>query len=82
MTSAANSAKVQKTVLTVLTVSLLVWAAYHAIGAYYGGFGSENLQHDFRRSLVVVGCMSVFLAVWWLLMLTRKPRKSGTDRES
>jgi membrane protein DedA with SNARE-associated domain len=82
MTSDPDSAKVQKTVLIGLTVALLAWGAYHAVGAYFGGFGNENLQHDFRRSLVVLACVSIFLAIWWLLMLTRKPRNNKTNRDS
>jgi sulfite exporter TauE/SafE len=82
MTSNSDSTKIQKTVLVVLTLALLAWGTYHAVGAYFGGFGGENLQHDFRRSLVVLACMGVFLASWWLLMLTRKPRNSRTDRPS
>jgi hypothetical protein len=76
----SDPAKLQKTVLAVLTVMLLGWGAYHAGGAYFGGFGGENLQHDFRRSLVVFACMAVFLAIWWLLILTQKPRNSRTQR--
>ncbi len=61
--------------LIVLTVALAAWGIYLAIGAYFGGFGGENLAHDFRRSLVVLACMGVFLGIWWTLVLTRKPRK-------
>ncbi len=78
----SNSLKIQKIVLAVLTVSLLAWGGFHAIGAYFGGFGEENLQHDFRRAMVVLACMAVFLGIWWLLILTRKPRNSRTDRQS
>jgi hypothetical protein len=77
----SNPLKAQKIVLAILTVSLLAWGSFHAIGAYYGGFGEENLQHDFRRSLVVLACMGAFLGIWWLLILTRKPRNSRTDRQ-
>ena len=45
----------QWTLLLVITLALLAWGIYHAVGAYFGGFGNENLQHDFRRSLVVLG---------------------------
>ena len=76
----SDSIRVQKIVLSVLTVSLLAWGSFHAIGAYFGGFGGENLQHDFRRSMVVLACMAAFLGFWWLLILTRKPRNSRTDR--
>jgi uncharacterized membrane protein YeaQ/YmgE (transglycosylase-associated protein family) len=81
MTPNSDQSKVEKTVLAVLTVSLLLWGIFHAVGAYYGGFGQENIQHDFRRSLVVMGFVAAFLGAWWLLILTRKPRGSPTDRE-
>jgi hypothetical protein len=70
----------QWTLLLVITLALLAWGIYHAAGAYFGGFGNENLQHDFRRSLVVLGCMALFLGGWWWLMLTAKPKDSRTDR--
>jgi hypothetical protein len=75
-----DPAKTQKTVLAILTVALLGWGIYHAVGAYFGGFGGENLQHDFRRSLVVLACMVVFLSIWWALLLLQKPRNSRTER--
>ena len=80
MTSNSDPTKIQKTVLVILTVGLLGWGSFHAVGAYFGGFGGENLQHDFRRSLVVLACMTAFLALWWWLILTRKPRGSRTER--
>ncbi len=79
MNSQTDSARAQFTILIVLTVALAAWGIYHAIGAYFGGFGGENLAHDFRRSLVVLGCMGGFLAVWWTLVLTRKPRKKPNE---
>jgi hypothetical protein len=73
----------QYTVLIVLTVALLGWGVYHAIGSFYGGFGKENLPVGFwavMRSLMVLGCMGAFLAFWWFLMLTRRPPNSRTNR--
>ncbi len=67
-------------VLIGLTLALAVWGIYHAVGAYFGGFGGENLRHDFARSLVVLGCMGAFLAFWWWLVLTRKPRSQSHRR--
>jgi hypothetical protein len=68
----------QRTILVVLTLALLAWGAYHAIGSYFGGFGGGNLQPDVRRSLVVFAFMLAFLAFWWIMLLF-VPRKSRTD---
>ena len=50
-------------VLIGLTLALAVWGIYHAVGAYFGGFGGENLRHDFARSLVVLGCMGALSGI-------------------
>lgn len=75
MNSPSNSSRAQLTLLIVITLALAAWGVYLAIGAYFGGFGGENLAHDFRRSIVVLACMGLFLGGWWILVLTRKPRK-------
>lgn len=74
MDSPPDSSAADRKVLIGLTVALAAWGIYHAVGAYFGGFGGENLRHDFARSLVVLGCMAAFLGFWWVLVLTRKPR--------
>ncbi len=51
-----------------LSLGLAAWGIYHAIGAY-------RFNHDPRRGLIVVACMAAFLAFWWLMLLTRKPRQ-------
>lgn len=71
----------QKTILIVITIALLAWGGYHAIGSYFGGFGGANLQHDARRSLVVFGFMAAFLAFWWAMILFA-PRKTRTNRRN
>jgi hypothetical protein len=81
MSTQPDPRRVQIKVLVVLTVALAAWGIYHAIGAYFGGFGEENLRYDFRRSLVVLGCMGAFLGFWWFLVLTRKIRKNQRTRE-
>jgi hypothetical protein len=75
-----NSWNSQRAILLVITLALLAWGIYHAAGAYFGGFGNENLQHDFRRSLVVLGFMILFLGGWWWLLLSAKAKDSRTDR--
>jgi hypothetical protein len=81
MKSDTDAVKVQKVMLAILTVALLAWGGFHALGAYFGGFGNENIQHDFRRAMVVLGCFGLFLGIWWVLILTHKPRPSRTDRQ-
>jgi FtsH-binding integral membrane protein len=78
--SKTNPWNSQRAVLLLLTLALLAWGVYHAVGVYFGGFGNENLRHDFRRSLVVLACMAAFLGGWWWLMLAAKPKRSRTDR--
>jgi hypothetical protein len=79
MSDQIESKRGQHTLLIVLTLALLLWGAYHAVGSYFGGFGKENLPHNLGRSLMVFGCMAAFLGFWWFLMLTRKPRNRRTD---
>ena len=71
----------QKVILIVITVALLAWGGYHAIGSYFGGFGGANLQPDARRSLVVFGFMVAFLAFWWVMILFA-PRKTRANRRN
>lgn len=54
--------------LIVLVVAALVgWGLYHAVGAY-------RLNHDLRRSLVVIGSMALFLGLWLVLLASRRRR--------
>jgi membrane protein DedA with SNARE-associated domain len=76
---AAVAAGTQRKILIIITIGLLCWGAYHALGSYFGGFGGANLQQDFRRSLVIFGFMVAFLAFWWGMMLFA-PRKARTNR--
>jgi hypothetical protein len=80
VTANFENAKAQRTFLIVLSLALLAWGTYHAVGSYFGGIGGGNLQHDFRRSLVVFACMAAFLGFWWILLLTQPSRSARTDR--
>lgn len=64
-----------------LTLALLAWGSFLAVGSLLGG---ANLQNSFRRGLVVIGCMAVFLALWWMLLLTqrRRPPEPDPDNEN
>jgi hypothetical protein len=66
-------------VLLALTAALAAWGLYLALGAFFGGFGKENLPQSVLRSGVVLVCVGGFLGIWWFLMLTRKSRNSRTD---
>jgi hypothetical protein len=58
--------------IALLVVGLAGWGLYHAVGAFL-------FNHDVRRGLVVLACMSAFL-VWWLLLL--RLRSKRRQRES
>jgi hypothetical protein len=66
-------------ILLALTAALAAWGLYLSLGAFFGGFGKENLPQSVLRSGVVLACVGGFLGIWWLLMLTRKSRNSRTD---
>ena len=54
-----------------IMVALVVWGLFHAIGAW-------TLNHDARRSLVVLACVAMFLGFWLALLAARRRR---LDRE-
>jgi hypothetical protein len=56
-----------RAILLAITLALAAWATYLALGTYFGG----GLRHDWRRSLVLLGAMALFLAGWWLLLVFR-----------
>jgi hypothetical protein len=47
-------------VLLALTAALTAWGLYLALGAFFGGFGKENLPQSMLRSGVVLACMGGF----------------------
>ncbi len=76
-----SAEKVQRYMLIGLTIALLGWGIFLAIGSFFGG---ANLQDSIRRGLVVFGCVSGFLAFWWILLLMRRRtlRKAASDLQS
>ncbi len=50
-----------------LMAALVVWALFHALGAW-------TLNHDPRRPLIVIACMAAFLG-FWLAMLSARRRR-------
>jgi hypothetical protein len=48
-----------------LMLGLLGWAIFLGIGA-------SMWSYDYRKGAIIVGCMGLFIVVWWLALLSRK----------
>ena len=62
--------------ICLIALSLLAWGTIHMIGSWRGGETGTvaiGLVPDYRRGLVVLGCMVLFLTCWGLLLLFQKP---------
>jgi membrane protein DedA with SNARE-associated domain len=57
----------------ILAVALCVWAALFALGAYLEPSADEP-RHDWRKPLIVLGCMAGFLAFWGIALWRRSRR--------
>ena len=53
--------------LLLIMAAVLVWGLIHALGAYL-------FNMDFRKALIVYGCVGFFLG-GWLLLLTMRQRR-------
>jgi membrane protein DedA with SNARE-associated domain len=60
--------------LAILGVALVLWAGMLALGAFLQ-MGADQPHHDWRRALIVVGCMAGFLGVWGLALWKRSRRE-------
>jgi hypothetical protein len=67
-----SAEKVQRNLLIGLTVALLIWGGFLAVGSSLGG---ANLQRSAGRGLVIFVCTAAFLGFWWALLLFRKRRQ-------
>jgi hypothetical protein len=56
--------------MAILAAALVLWAGMLALGAFLQ-LGSDQPQHDWRRALIVGGCMAGFLGVWGLALWLR-----------
>ena len=56
-----------------LAAALVAWAALFAAGAYLE-LGADRPDRDFRKPLIVMGCMAVFLSIWGLALWARSRR--------
>lgn len=66
-TSQTSSPPGAERLLAWLMAALVVWALFHAVGAW-------TLNHDPRRPLIVIACMAAFLG-FWLAMLSARRRR-------
>jgi hypothetical protein len=60
--------------LLLLGLALVIWAGLFALGAYLE-LGADSPRRDFRKPLVVMATMAVFLSAWWLLLWRRAGRR-------
>ena len=59
--------------LGLLAAALLIWAAFFALGAYLQ-VSVDLPRHDFRKSLIIMGSMAIFLSLWGLALWLRARR--------
>jgi hypothetical protein len=59
--------------LVILLLALVLWAGMFAVGAYLE-LGADSPRRDFRKPLVVLATMALFLGAWWLLLWKRAGR--------
>ena len=59
--------------LAALAVALVVWAGFFAAGAYLE-VGADAPRHDIRKPLIIMACMTAFLAAWGLALWLRAHR--------
>lgn len=60
--------------LMLFGLALVIWAGLFALGAYLE-LGADSPRRDYRKPLVVLGTMAVFLGAWWLLLWKRAGRR-------
>ncbi|HEY3391989.1 MAG TPA: hypothetical protein VGK58_04740 [Lacipirellulaceae bacterium] len=65
--------RIQWLPLMFLGLALMIWAGLFALGAYLE-LGADSPRRDFRKPLVVLATMTVFLVAWWLLLWKRTRR--------
>ena len=56
--------------LLLLGLALVIWAGLFALGAYLE-LGADTPRHDYRKPLVVLATMALFLGAWGALLWKR-----------
>ena len=59
--------------LLILGLALVIWAGLFALGAYLE-LGADQPRYDYRKPLVVLTTMALFLGAWVLLLWKRAGR--------
>jgi 4-amino-4-deoxy-L-arabinose transferase-like glycosyltransferase len=59
--------------LLILGLALVAWAGLFALGAYLE-LGADRPRYDFRKPIVVLATMALFLGAWGLLLWKRAGR--------
>ncbi|HEY2837529.1 MAG TPA: hypothetical protein VGJ26_00150 [Pirellulales bacterium] len=65
----SNSTKALPLVFVLIMVSVMGWGIFHAVGAY-------RFNHHPGRALMVLACVTAFLAFWGLMLWSRRRRLS------
>lgn len=56
-------------IIPYIVISLIVWGSLLALGAYvFGG------QYDFRKPLIIMACVGVFVGFWGVLLWAKRGR--------
>ena len=59
--------------LALLASALVLWAGLFAAGAYLN-LGADRPDRDFRKPLIILGCMAGFLTFWGVALWLRSRR--------
>jgi membrane protein DedA with SNARE-associated domain len=64
--------------LAILGAALVIWASLLSLGAYLE-WGADQPRHDLRKPLIIMACMTAFLAFWGIALWrrARRIRKNG-----
>ena len=59
-----------KRIILLIMAGIAAWGVFHAVGAW-------RLNHDPRRTLVVLGCVVAFLGFWGVMLGVRARKIHG-----
>ncbi|HVU88305.1 MAG TPA: hypothetical protein VHD36_13375 [Pirellulales bacterium] len=61
-------------VLPLIAVAVAAWGVFHAVGAY-------QLNHNWARPLMVLGCVAAYLGFWGLMLRSRRARLAREQKD-